>query len=83
MDFEIVWDFLSNILDRFGEEPGTLVANRDFTFEKLRNFTENYFLNSEEFRPEVDIRMRVFRPEKSKREKKVHLKGQNITRGEF
>ena len=83
MDFEIVWDFLSNILDRFGEEPGTLVPSRDFTFEKLRNFTENYCLNSEEFQPEVDIGLRVFRPEKPKKDKKVDLKGQNITRGEF
>ena len=83
LDFEIVWDFLSNILDRFGEEPGTLVPSRDFTFEKLRNFTENYCSNSEEFRPEVDIGLRVFRPEKPKKEKKVDLKGQNITRGEF
>jgi hypothetical protein len=46
LDFEIVWDFLSNIFDWFGKEPGTLVANQDFTFEKLRDFTDNNFLRN-------------------------------------
>ena len=45
LDGEIVWDFMSNILDRFGEAE-IPVADRDFTFEKLRDFTENYCLNN-------------------------------------
>jgi hypothetical protein len=44
LDGEIVWDFMSNILDRFGEAQ-IPVADRDFTFEKLRDFTESYCLN--------------------------------------
>ena len=42
LDGEIVWDFMSNIMDQFGEEE-IPVADRDFTFEKLRDFTEKYY----------------------------------------
>ena len=47
LDFEIVWDFLNNVLDRFGEPHlyGDLVPNRDFKFEKLRDYTENFCSN--------------------------------------
>ena len=44
LDFEIVWDFLSGILDQFGEDEIPL-PDRDFRFEKLRDFTKNYCLN--------------------------------------
>ena len=36
---------LSGILDQYGEDE-VRVANWDFTFELLRNFTENYCLNN-------------------------------------
>ena len=44
LDGEIVWNFMSNV-DQFGEDE-IPVADRDFTFEKLRDFTENYCLNN-------------------------------------
>ena len=63
LDFEIVWDFLSGILDQFGEDE-IPVAGRDFRFEKLRDFTKNYCLNYQGTKkqnitrgaPEVDLR---------------------------
>ena len=43
LDGEIVWDFMSNIMDQFGEEEIPVAS--DFTFKKLRDFTERYCLN--------------------------------------
>ena len=45
LDFEILWDFFCNLLDRFSDGLGAVVANRDFSFERLRGFTENYIHN--------------------------------------
>ena len=55
LDFEIVWDFFNNILDHFGDGPGAVVAKRDFTFKKLREFTENYCLRYASSRSDVSL----------------------------
>ena len=44
-DVEIVWDFINIILDKFGEGPGAVQPNLDFTHLELCEFTENYVLN--------------------------------------
>ena len=44
-DVEIVWDFINIILDEFGEGPGAVQPNLDFTNMKLCEFTESYVKN--------------------------------------
>ena len=41
LDGEIVWDFMLGVMEHFGEDK-IPVADRDFTFEKLRDFTDIY-----------------------------------------
>ena len=50
MDFDIVWKFMSNVIYRHGIPDG-VQANRDFKFEKLRVFTEDYCLKLKESQP--------------------------------
>ena len=55
LDFEILWDFFNKILHQFGGGPGKVVAKRDFTFKKLKEFTERYFLTYKYMRPEISL----------------------------
>ena len=41
LDCEIVWDFMLGVMEHFGDDE-IPVADRDFTFEQLRDFTDIY-----------------------------------------
>ena len=53
MDFDIVWKFMLNVIYRHGIPD--VVPSRDFKFEKLREFTEDYCLKLKESQPELNL----------------------------
>ena len=53
LDFNIIWKFMSNVIYRHGIPD--VVPNRDFKFEKLREFTEGYCLKLKESQPDLNL----------------------------
>jgi len=52
-DLGIIWDFMCNVLDRYGDGPGAVQPDRDFTPQNLKDYTANYHLSEDVARTNI------------------------------